>query len=254
MPLVFYPYKITELFSNAFRFNPDILTVYKSPYTKKRIGKNNDGGYIIDILPITYNIIIGCGINDDITFEEDFIKQYPGIQCIAFDGTIDKLPPTDANIQFVKKNIGNINTDSITNLHDIINANTNIFLKMDIEGAEITWFETLSYKQLNKFMQMVVEFHSPFSEKETNVFTKISKTHVLVHLHGNNHSGIKKFNDILVPEVFECTFINKKYLEQLYLLNTIPLPLSIDMPNYKYKSDYNLDYKPFVKKFIYSAK
>ena len=31
--------------------NPSVLTVYKSPFEKKRIGRDYDGGYIISEIP-----------------------------------------------------------------------------------------------------------------------------------------------------------------------------------------------------------
>ena len=72
--------------------NPNVLTVYQCPYPKLRIGKNNDGGYIIVNIPdIKYDIIISGGISDDITFETDFVNKY-GVECVAFDGTIQRLP------------------------------------------------------------------------------------------------------------------------------------------------------------------
>ena len=51
--------------------DPSVLTVYKSPFTKVRIGRNHDGGYIIVQIPeIIYTTLIAGGINDDISFEE----------------------------------------------------------------------------------------------------------------------------------------------------------------------------------------
>jgi hypothetical protein len=42
--------------------NPNVLTVYKCPYSKSRLGKNNDGGYIIANIPdIKYNIMLSGG-------------------------------------------------------------------------------------------------------------------------------------------------------------------------------------------------
>ena len=57
--------------------NPSLLTVYQSPYSKIRLGKDYDGGYIIaDIPDIKYQLILAGGINNDISFEQDFLKKY----------------------------------------------------------------------------------------------------------------------------------------------------------------------------------
>jgi hypothetical protein len=76
--------------------NPAVLTVYKSPYEKKRVGRANDGGYVLcDIPNIEYSILLAGGIECDISFEEDFLNKYPNTICNAYDGTINaKFPNT----------------------------------------------------------------------------------------------------------------------------------------------------------------
>jgi hypothetical protein len=226
--------------------NPSVLTVYKSPFQKIRLGKDFDGGYIIaDIPNVKYSLLIAGGIYDDISFEEEFIKKYPNSKCIAFDGTINNLPSENENITFIKKNIGFENSDTVTNLNDIINANTNIFVKIDIEGAEIPWIKSLSDEQINKFEQLVMEFHFPFTENEINVFDKINKNHYLVHFHGNNCCGTREHFGILMPNVFECTYLHKKYFETIPELNTDIIPGVLDMKNTGNEEIY-INYPPFV--------
>ena len=109
--------------------NPQVLTVYKSPFRKLRLGKDYDGGYIIAEIPnVSYTTLLAGGIERDISFEEDFINKYPNVKLFAFDGTIDNLPKENSNIVFIKKNIGFENNEHFTNLHDIINTNDSIFL------------------------------------------------------------------------------------------------------------------------------
>jgi len=226
--------------------DPSVLTVYQCPYPKLRLGKEYDGGYIIaDVPGVKYEILLAGGILDDITFEEDFIKKYD-VKCIAFDGTISKLPRENAKIEFIKKNIGFDNTSSVTNLHDIINANDTIFVKMDIEGGEIPWIQSLSDEQMNKFQQIVMEFHFPFSEKEIPVFNKINSNHVLVHFHANNCCGVKLHKGVRIPNVFECTYLHKKFFVNPPQLNTDVIPGLLDMKNVTAKPEIRIDYPPFV--------
>jgi hypothetical protein len=186
--------------------NPSALIVYTSPFPKVRLGKDHDGGYIICEIPnISYTTLLAGGIETDISFEEDFIKKYPDIKAYAFDGTIKSLPKDNPNIMFISKNIGSENNEEITNLHDIINTNDTIFVKMDIEGGEIPWIKSLSIDQINRFEQIVMEFHSPFSDKEIEVFDKINTNHYLVHFHGNNCCGVRFHKGVIIPNVFECT-------------------------------------------------
>lgn len=235
--------------------NPYLITCYQSPFPKKRIGKDYDGGYIIVNVPnIEYSILLGAGICDDISFEEDFVSMYPTIQCNVYDGTIHSLPPSTNNdhsikdkITFVKKNIGPQNDETTTNLHDIINANDNIFLKMDIEGAEIPWISSLNNEQLNRFSQIVMEFHTPFSNTEIDVFNKINQNHYLVHFHANNCCGVRNHRGVNIPNVFECTYLHKKYFNNIVPpLNTDVIPSDLDMPNDIAKPDIPIDYPPFV--------
>ena len=230
--------------------NPIDLTVYKSHFNKKRIGKNNDGGYIIcDIPNINYDMMIAGGVAEDISFEEHLCSIYPNMKCFAFDGTpYCKINSSSiSNISFIQKNIGIIEDNDTTNLFEYINLSNNIFLKMDIEGAELPWLHILSEEQLNHFSQIVMEFHFPFSEEDKNIFSNLNKTHVLVHFHGNNcPAGVVNHKNTIIPNVFECTYIHKKYLDLSTIeLNNDPLPSNIDMPNCG-GNDINLNYPPFV--------
>lgn len=222
------------------------LTVYKSPYKKERIGKDYDGGYIIcDIPNIFYDIFLSGGISNDISFEEALLKKYNYLKCMAFDGTIDNVNTVSTNIKFIKKNIGCAEDDNTTNLFKYMDENKNIFLKMDIEGGELEWFKCLSEEQLSCFSQMIVEFHYPFNEEWKDIFKKINKTHVLVHFHGNCAGKIVKFKNTVIPSIFECTYVNKKYVNEM-TLNTEPLPSSIDMKNLENCQEIDLNYPPFV--------
>uniref|UniRef100_A0A6C0DJX3 Methyltransferase FkbM domain-containing protein n=1 Tax=viral metagenome TaxID=1070528 RepID=A0A6C0DJX3_9ZZZZ len=226
--------------------DPLVLTVYESPFPKIRVGRVNDGGYIIAKCPnITYSLLLSGGIDTDITFEEEFIQLYNNLQCYAFDGSIDKLPKENDRITFIKKFIGNKNNDMTTDLHDIIDTNDNIFVKMDIEGGEIPWIDSLSDTQINKFQQIVIEFHNPFGNKENEIFHKINKFHYLIHFHPNNCCGVRNHNGIVIPNIFECTYLHKKYFTTPPKLNNDSIPGPLDMKN-TFNDDIYINYPPFV--------
>ena len=235
--------------------NLSALEVYNFPY-KKRIGKDNDGGYVIitdtNILKKEpqdkesyqdhYDVLLSAGISDDISFEIDFLKYFTHTeQCFAFDGTITSLPQSQENvsvnsdkIQFIRKNIAHINTDTTDNLQSYIADYKDIFLKMDIEGSEYQFFAALSTTQMQSFKQIVVEFHFPTQSTEIwSILNKIKETHWLVHLHPNNNCGFNKYTvsntiNVDIPNVFECTYIRKPFLS----LSTESVPrVDIDMPN-----------------------
>jgi len=219
-----------------------LLTVYKSPFPKLRLGSPNDGGYVIaDIPNIQYGTLLSGGIYIDITFEHDFVTKY-GCSCLAYDGTIDSITITDPNVTFIKKNIGYSNDDSTTNLHDEINANQSIFIKMNIEGGEYQWIESLTSDHFNKFEQIVIEFHHPFSKSK--IISTINETHYLIHFHGNNCCGFMNNRGINVPNVFQCTYLHKKYITSPEL-NTDVIPGPLDKNNVE-GDDIFINYPPFV--------
>lgn len=231
--------------------DPALLTVYKCPFPKMRVGKDYDGGYIIaDVPDAKYSLLLAGGIETDISFEEAFIAKY-GSRCFAYDGTITKLPKQNDSIEFIRKNIGNVNTDKVTNLHDVIDAHENIFVKMDIEGGEIPWINSLSDEQITKFDQITMEFHQPFFE--TSVFEKINKNHYLVHFHANNCCGTLLHRGVVIPHIFECTYLHKKFFVDPPTLSTELIPGPLDMKNTGNPEIY-IDYPPFVMRLEPSSK
>jgi hypothetical protein len=226
--------------------DPNVLKVYKSPFKKLRLGKDNDGGYIIvDIPNVKYRLFLSGGIDNDISFEDDFMDKYKNVISIAFDGSIEQLPKKNDKLYFWKKYIGGNENAGCTNLHEFINNFDNIFIKMDIEGGEVEWIKSLSNEQLNKFNQIVIEFHFPFSDKEIEMFDKINHNHYLIHFHGNNACGVINHKGVIIPNVFECTYLNKKYFINHPELNKELIPCILDMPNID-KEDIYINYEPFV--------
>lgn len=226
--------------------NSSLLTVYKSPYSKIRLGKDNDGGYICAVLPdVDYTLLLSGGIGDDISFEEDFLIKYPNAKCFAFDKSIEKLPKENNRIKLFSKNIGYENNDEINNLHQYLNENNEyIFVKMDIEGGEIPWIKSLAENHLNKIEQMIIEFHSPFNDEK--IFEIINKYFYLIHFHGNSFCGLVNNEGINMPNVFECTYLNKRYFSEEPELNTDVIPSPLDMTNILGYEEIQLNYPPFV--------
>lgn len=244
----------------------DFLKVYSSyPYNKIRAGKKNDGGYVI-CEGFKYDLLLSCGVNDDISFEEYFVPIYD-IECYAFDGTIDKFPPTEnKKINWIKKNIGEFESETTTNLKNFINSHKNIFLKMDIESYEFGWLRQMTCEELSNIAQIAIEFHFPFTDtSKTNIsildknvelfsdkidcLKKLSETHYLIHFHGNNCCGTTIFENIIVPNVFECTYLRKDFFKCTPFRNTISIPdKNLDSQNIKYKNDIILKSYPFVDK------
>jgi hypothetical protein len=231
----------------------ELLQVYH--FDKKvRCGLNRDGGYVLAELDGEYDCYISAGISDEESFSRDFINKYNlnEYNCFGFDGTINNYPyHYTKKISFIKKNINSFNDDNNCNLSFLTNKYNNIFLKMDVEGGEYPWLLQIDETQLDKFKQIVIEFHGITNDgwncsyaDKVRCLKKLSKTHYIVHAHGNNYGPV--VNNI--PDVIELTYVNKKYFNSVPELNTISLPIAnLDFSNYTPKNDINLNFYPFVK-------
>jgi len=228
---------------NLSNFNFSLLEVKNPKNRKIRVGKDNDGGYII-VDNLEYDLIIGCGISDDISFEKDMSLKFPNIEILAYDGTIDNLPESNNKIQFIKKNISDKETNTTTNLKNVIRNYKNILLKMDIEGGEYPFFNSLNKDELNKFNQIVIEIHNTINTKLSHpLLTKLNTTHNLVHIHANNYSKVYVDDDKILPNVIEVTYIRKDY--EIDGFNTLRIPTDLDMPNKKKSKDVKLENYPY---------
>lgn len=259
----------------------EALTIYECPFPKKRIGKSNDGGYVIIDLPgktdITsgYDGFISGGISNDISFEDALLDYYSDLKyCLAFDGTINNIPQSKNvnKIKFIKKNLGCINNVNISNLEEYIQPYNNIFMKIDIEGHEYALFNSIMQNGLmSRIKQLVLEIHTPADiRKHPNYYsnltsygnndnilldflTNIKKTHTILHLHANNGCATHTIQNIVIPNVFEITLVRNDILEVFdykWPLNTTPIPSSIDIPNLFNKPDIKLNYPPFCHNYI----
>jgi len=230
-------------------FDPTCLTLYRAPFHRYRLGKDDDGGYIVFDLPCTYDLLLSGGVCDDISFEVAFCSLHPQVPCAAFDGTVNGLPAgaQHPNITFFKKNIGSENTDSLTNWHEYLDKFQNVFIKMDIEGHEFPWLNSLSLSQLANVAQIVMEFHEPMNAFHQAQFDKLNQTHYLVHFHGNNcNQTLVRHHNVIVPNVFECTYVNKKFFLKPPELNTEKLPSALDRKNSPHVPELQINYPPFV--------
>lgn len=220
------------------------LRVYEAPYQKVRLGKDNDGGYIICDIDANYDILLSGGIGNDISFENALLEKYTELRGVAFDGTIANCPRRTQNrLHFVKKNIGAVESESVTSLKEYFRQYTNIFMKMDIEGEELALFSTISHTDLLKIKQLVIEFHSA---SDTVLPIRLAKTHWLVHFHANNCCGTTSVDGIRVPNIFECTYVRREPGDN-FPLNKRPIPDPVlDQPNLVKKPEIELNGAPFV--------
>ena len=230
----------------------DVFKVYKCG-NKIRCGVNTDGGYVFSELNTNYDCYISAGISNEESFSRDFTNRYGMTRnnSYGYDGTIDDYPYhyTD-NVTFTRKNIGGHCDKLHTDLTDLIYRYRNIFMKMDIEGGEYPWLMAMDEPSLDKFAQIVIEFHaiqndgygSKLADKMV-CFEKMNRTHYIVHAHGNNHAGTTNG----IPDVLEVTYVNKRFFPNVPKFNYTPLPIAgLDFPNHMAVPEINMNLSPFV--------
>ena len=135
---------------------------------------------------------------------------------------------------------------SYENIKETLNNYKDIFMKLDIEGGEYDVFSKMSIDEIKNIKQLVIELHD---NRNMTIFDKLRDTHYLVHIHGNNYSSIDIINNIIVPKVYECTFIRKDTVDNELPFNDIYLPKeNIDMRNNPNVQDILLHTYPYVTK------
>lgn len=232
----------------------DPFTVYQWD-EKVRLGASADGGYVIADNLGTYDLYISAGVSNEESFSRDFIQKYSMNESnsFAFDGTIPNYPyDYTTDISFIRKNISSVNDVHNTNLDNLLSRHTDAFLKMDIEGHEWTWLTHSPY--LKNIKQMVIEFHGPWAdpwcwgwakhglsqEFIQTCFEKLSETHVMVHVHGNNSA--EAINGL--PNVIELTYLRRD--KHVLNKNTDDFPMKdLDFPNGSQRPDYVMKAQPF---------
>ena len=237
---------------------------YLVPYdcdtlTKVRLGQDGDGGYLIpkEVIADT-DILITFGVNDEDSFEQDFYKRrskeskrsktIPFYLCDPF-ATYSKKN----EFMFLPLGLAKDTSGSMISFKDFLrvirHTEETIFLKIDIEHAEWDAFETIMPDHLNKVHCLTIEFHGLLEhqdqwQKFNAVLEKINNLFHLYHIHGNNNGFAFIIGDKShLPDVIECTYINRKWAEKnghTFKRRTEPFPDALDQTNYAGKQDFIL--------------
>ena len=236
---------------------------FKSSADLVRIGGDYDGGYLVSQSDIEKSeVLIGLGICDDWSFEEDFFFRKE-VDVYAYDGSVSQKyflkqviksciridhfkniahwlkTLVKYRIFFSKKNVHHIekfvglscSNKSHCTFLEVLNKtnNKNIFLKIDIEGSEYRFLDDLIQNK-ERISGLVIELHD--CDIHLEKIEKFIRNFGLkiIHIHANNYAPIR-LNDGL-PLVLELTF--SKYADISDLTN---LPHKLDMPNNKDKAE-----------------
>lgn len=245
---VFPSWKATPEGSEEIRHILSFLAPRKAKGVEKcRLGREYDGGYVmLDSFP-PETVALSLGINDDVSW--DLAVAERGCDVFQYDHTIDVLPESHERFHFHSQRItawkeeGRMLRDAV--LDEALSPNAPIILKMDIEGDEWSVFDTTSTDILERFTQIVVEFHHlerlaepEFRARAERVFRKLAEKFFVFHVHGNNCGNLTNVQNIVLPESLEVSFARK----DLYPSEPTDelFPQTLDMPNQKGRADFYL--------------
>lgn len=210
----------------------------------------SDGGYVMLSSFRENGIAYSFGISNDVTW--DNIMAELGYNIWQYDHTINSLPYERKEFHWHKEGISgeDLSDKPLKSLKYFLERNghsdsKNLILKMDVEGAEWDFLETVSTDTLKQFDQIVFEMHNLVrpvdSYRILPLLSKINKTHSLIHIHGNNCGYQLKIGDTIFPDVIETTYVNKEICEIIEDEN-LQFPTPLDSPNDSGRPDIDLGY------------
>jgi hypothetical protein len=131
--------------------------------------------------------------------------------------------------------------------HDKHNIEPNILLKLDIECDEWAILDKAPREVLNRFAQIVGEFHFfegysadiRWRRLITRVLKKLTDDYAVIHVHANNYGDFHTLGSLTLPNVFEITFANRALYSFYRTDESFPGPL--DAPNDPSRPDVHLD-------------
>lgn len=246
-----YIYENENIYSKRCQKIKSMLMPKKVLNTKfKNYGSYHDGGYILAEDININDGLISLGVESNVTFEESLQSNLKFIH--TYDFSVDNTPVVLKNNIFFKEKIG-FEEFGNTNLKKILSRATDykdLILKVDIELGEYPLFIEAESDDLNKFRQIIVEFHELIALKDENMFNvinlaleKITQTHIPVWIHGNNYSPMFIAGNHVIPSVIEVLFLRKNSYEYTEYINEYSDIFSkLRGPNYSIAEEIRLNF------------
>lgn len=232
----------------------DLLTIYDckgiegSPLEWKRLGRDNDGGYVVPVCTLEQSdVLLGYGIFDDDSFEQHYIsltgKPAYGFDCTTYLESKPKLTivrecvtddPINCPLQPASTFSQHVQRYGLTN--------KKIFVKMDIEGGEFNVVSDI-VRHAHHITGITMEVHIDEDNTKKNASIKgiirllesFQKDFYLVHLHMNNCASVLQLDYPSfsggLTRAFEITFIHKSLVKNANPKPEFKGPTSLDQSN-----------------------
>ena len=185
-----------------------------------RVGGDGDGGYVMaDLFNASRAISIGVG--PDVSWDADIARR--GIAVAMFDPTVEAPPTAVPGSTFHRIGLGTPEQahatgldlapfERIAELADAVGEEA--LLKIDIEGAE--WEALAAVADVSRFPQIALELHdlNRLRDEELGrnvlaVLEMLHRTHLPIHLHGNNEEPAVRFDRLWLPDALEVSYLRR---------------------------------------------
>ena len=220
---------------------------------KVRLGGAHDGGYVCLDDFKDMEAALSFGIGGDASWDADVAKR--GLTVFQYDHSVAGPPIEHVNFRFSRRKIA-ANADSeCESIKSVLAKNclawpTSVILKIDIEHNEWAVFAAAPANALDKFAQVICEFHGfdqitddQWFERALNVFSKLNDRFAVVHVHANNYSPLLVAGNLLFPRVLEVTYASR--VKYTFRDTDETFPGLLDAANLATATDHDLG------KFIY---
>jgi hypothetical protein len=223
------------------------LHPYKVPHVVRqrfpipRSGDHGDGGYVVPVQQTMNCDVFHClGVGNGTPLEQELNRQMP-------DKTIhlyDSINPTLGR-WYDGVNNAHLHIKEVTSLDEIIQKrDQNIFLKMDVEGAEWPLLDNVSEDLLERVDVFVAELHGfhevQHIEMYDRILRKVNRHFTPIHIHGNNYGWLFEVNNAWFPVVVEMTYLNNRFTKGK-VLSDEKFPTPIDVPNTIDRADFAIN-------------
>jgi FkbM family methyltransferase len=209
--------KTSNLHFEAVKSIASELRVVDHENKLTRYGGDFDGGYVM-AEPISRNLsILSLGVGSDISWDEEI-----GVNALAihlYDHTVDRLPVEIDVATHFKTEVGSQSKPHSVTLQECISRlpiSNDYILKIDIEGAEWAVLDEVDTDLLDRFSQIVIEFHGLHEHvlslkilQVMEVLRKLSTNHDVINFHPNNYGNFEIIGNHPVPDVFEVTYLRR---------------------------------------------
>ena len=119
-------------------------------------------------------------------FNNDFLKVFNTKNAVGFFGLNDVLP-IDLPIGLFKKQLSSARSATTVNLEFYTNSFKNMFLRMDVNGDEVEWFNYISEDKLRNFKQILIVLDPATNE---TALKKLNNRHVIVNIETKNDKHV----------------------------------------------------------------